>query len=69
MPYKFSQDLPYDVDYDVMGSFLEFYMALLKSTNLRLFKEIGQSYPVISKPASRDNPESLGRSAEDIVAL
>lgn len=45
-PYKFNQRLPFDVDYKVMGTFLEFYRALLKFVNFKLFTDIGLSYPL-----------------------
>ena len=45
-PYKFNQRLPFDVDYKVMGTFLEFYQGLLKFVNYKLFSDIGQQYPI-----------------------
>ncbi len=45
-PYRFNQRLPFDVDYKVMGSFLEFYMNLLKFTNYKLYSDLGLSYPM-----------------------
>lgn len=45
-PYKFSQRLPFDVDYKVMGTFLEFYQALLKFVNFKLFTDVRVPYPV-----------------------
>jgi len=37
--------LPFDVDYKVMSTFLEFYRALLKFVNFKLFTDLGQKYP------------------------
>lgn len=37
-PYQFVQKLPADADYKVMQTFLEFYITLLKFSNLKLFK-------------------------------
>ena len=51
-PYKFNQRLPFDVDYKVMGTFVEFYMALLKFTNYKLFSDLGLPYPVTEYPVS-----------------
>ena len=45
-PYKFNQRLPFDVDYEVMGTFLEFYMALLKFVNFKLFSDCRLPYPL-----------------------
>ena len=45
-PYRFNQRLPFDVDYKVMGSFLEFYMGLLKFTNFKLYSDLGLPYPM-----------------------
>lgn len=45
-PYRFNQRLPFDVDYKIMGTFLEFYQALLKFANFKLFADIGQRYPL-----------------------
>jgi pescadillo len=45
-PYKFNQRLPFDIDYKVMGTFLEFYQGLLKFVNYKLFTDIGVTYPL-----------------------
>lgn len=45
-PYKFNQRLPFDVDYKVMGTFLEFYQGLLKFVNYKLFSDVGLQYPL-----------------------
>ena len=44
-PYQFNQRLPFDVDYKVMSTFLEFYRALLRFVNFKLFTDLGQKYP------------------------
>jgi pescadillo protein len=44
-PYQFNQKLPFDVDYKVMSTFLEFYRALLKFVNFKLYSDLGQKYP------------------------
>lgn len=44
-PYKFAQDLPADVNYSIMMTFLEFYETLMKFTTFRLFSEAGITYP------------------------
>lgn len=45
-PFQFNQRLPFDVDYKVMGTFLEFYIGLLKFVNFKLFSDVGMEYPV-----------------------
>ena len=36
-PYQFNHRLPFDVDYKVMNTFLEFYMALVQFINFKIF--------------------------------
>ena len=45
VPYQFTQHLPFDVDYSIMTTFLEFYHTLLKFINFKLYQEIGMTYP------------------------
>ena len=42
-PYQFNQRLPFDIDYKVMTTFLEFYTALLRFVNHKLFTDLGYS--------------------------
>jgi pescadillo protein len=44
-PYQFNQRLPFDIDYKVMTTFLEFYQALLKFINFKLFSDLAIAYP------------------------
>jgi pescadillo protein len=44
-PYSFNQRLPFDIDYKVIGTFMEFYTALMRFINFKLYKDIGLSYP------------------------
>ena len=44
-PYQFNQRLPFDIDYKVIGTFREFYVALLRFVNFKLYKDLGMSYP------------------------
>lgn len=46
VPYKFNQRLPFDVDYRVMGTFLEFYISLMKFVNFKLFSDLKEEYPL-----------------------
>ncbi|KAJ1558030.1 mRNA-binding ribosome synthesis protein nop7, partial [Cladochytrium tenue] len=45
VPHAFSQDRPHDVDFRVMGTFLEIYETLVRFVNLRLYKELNLVYP------------------------
>ncbi|GAA5800642.1 Pescadillo N-terminus-domain-containing protein [Helicostylum pulchrum] len=45
VPYQFSQDIPTDVDFRVMLTFLEFYRTLVGFVNFRLYNEINMTYP------------------------
>ncbi|CAO3643171.1 unnamed protein product [Cunninghamella blakesleeana] len=45
VPYQFSQDIPSDVDFRVMTTFLEFYTTLMGFVNFRLYNELNMTYP------------------------
>ncbi|KAL2259753.1 hypothetical protein VTK26DRAFT_6457 [Humicola hyalothermophila] len=45
VPYKFNQRVVGDVDFRIMGTFVEFYMTLLGFVNYRLYTSIGLKYP------------------------
>lgn len=45
VPYKFTQRLPFDIDYSVMNNFLEFYIQLLKFINYKLYSDVSIEYP------------------------
>ena len=45
VPYQFTQHLPFDVDYSIMMTFLEFYHTLQKFVNFKLFSELQLFYP------------------------
>ncbi|KAL9131505.1 MAG: hypothetical protein Q9217_000584 [Psora testacea] len=44
-PYKFVQRMTGDVDFRIMGTFVEFYTTLLGFVNFRLYTSIGLVYP------------------------
>lgn len=44
-PYQFNQRLPFDIDYAVIGTFREFYVALLRFVNFKLYHDLGMQYP------------------------
>lgn len=45
VPYKFVQRVTGDVDFRIMGTFVEFYTTLLSFVNFRLYTSIGLVYP------------------------
>ncbi|KAK2752632.1 mRNA-binding ribosome synthesis protein nop7 [Onygenales sp. PD_40] len=45
VPYRFVQRVTGDVDYRIMGTFVEFYTTLLGFVNFRLYTSIGLVYP------------------------
>lgn len=45
VPYRFVQRVTQDVDYRIMGTFVEFYCTLLGFVNYRLYNSIGLVYP------------------------
>jgi len=44
-PYQYPQNLPQDVDFRVMLTFLEFYETLMKFVNYKLFSNMDLKYP------------------------
>jgi len=46
-PFKYPPNLPIDVDYRVMSTFLDFYIILMKFINYKLYTSIGLVYPPI----------------------
>lgn len=45
VPYKFSQQVPTDVDFRIMLTFLEFHQTFVGFVNYRLYTELGLVYP------------------------
>ncbi|KAI9105988.1 Pescadillo N-terminus-domain-containing protein [Phlyctochytrium arcticum] len=45
VPYKFSQHVPSDVDFRVMGTFLELYEHLVSFVNFKLYSDANLLYP------------------------
>ncbi len=41
VPFKYPTDLPIDVDYRVMVTFLDFYLVMLKFVNFKLYSMLG----------------------------
>ena len=60
VPYKFNQRVTGDVDFRIMGTFVEFYQTLLGFVNYRLFSSIGLVYPPKFDKDSDDKGAELG---------
>jgi pescadillo protein len=53
-PYQFNQRLPFNIDFKVMTTFLEFYLALLKFVNHKLFADLGLTPSAVLESAYLD---------------
>ncbi|KAI0178964.1 Pescadillo N-terminus-domain-containing protein [Hypoxylon sp. FL1284] len=60
VPYKFNQRVVGDVDFRIMGTFVEFYMTLLGFVNFRLYTSVGLKYPPKFDQAKDDEAGELG---------
>lgn len=60
VPYKFNQRVTGDVDFRIMGTFVEFYQTLLGFVNFRLYTSIGLVYPPKFNKDSDDQGAELG---------
>ncbi|XXH05452.1 hypothetical protein Hte_011879 [Hypoxylon texense] len=60
VPYKFNQRVVGDVDFRIMGTFVEFYMTLLGFVNFRLYTSVGLKYPPKFDQAMDDEAAELG---------
>lgn len=60
VPYKFKQNLAGDIDFRIMGTFVEFYMTLLGFVNFRLYTSAGLKYPPKFDAAKDDDAAELG---------
>lgn len=60
VPYKFVQRVTGDVDFRIMGTFVEFYTTLLGFVNFRLYTSIGLVYPPKFSQGSDDKGGELG---------
>ncbi|TDZ27520.1 Pescadillo-like protein [Colletotrichum sidae] len=59
-PYKFNQRVVGDVDFRIMGTFVEFYMTLLGFINFRLYTSLGLKYPPKFDQTKDDQAGELG---------
>ncbi|PHH63319.1 hypothetical protein CDD81_6093 [Ophiocordyceps australis] len=60
VPYKFNQRIVGDIDFRIMGTFVEFYMTLLGFVNFRLYTSIGLKYPPKFDVSKAENAAELG---------
>ena len=60
VPYKFVQRVTADVDFRIMGTFVEFYTTLLGFVNFRLYTSIGLVYPPKFNRKSDEQGAELG---------
>lgn len=60
VPYKFVQRVTGDVDFRIMGTFVEFYVTLLGFVNFRLYHSIGLIYPPRFDAKSDEQGGELG---------
>lgn len=60
VPYKFVQRVTGDVDFRIMGTFVEFYTTLLGFVNFRLYTSIGLVYPPKFNASSDERGGELG---------
>jgi pescadillo len=60
VPYKFVQRTDGDIDFRIMGTFIEFYTTLLGFVNYRLYTSIGLVYPPKFDEASDEKGGELG---------
>jgi len=61
-PHQFAQDLPLEVDFRVMLTFLEFYRTLVKFANFKLYADLGLAYPPTKEFTKAD-------AAADVASL
>ena len=60
VPYKFNQRVTGDVDFRIMGTFVEFYQTLLGFVNFRLYTSVGLVYPPKFDKSRDDQGAELG---------
>ncbi|EAQ93718.1 hypothetical protein CHGG_01953 [Chaetomium globosum CBS 148.51] len=69
VPYKFNQRVVGDVDFRIMGTFVEFYMTLLGFVNYRLYTAVGLKYPPKFDQLKDDQGAELGAFALEGVNI
>ncbi|KAK3299927.1 Pescadillo N-terminus-domain-containing protein [Chaetomium fimeti] len=69
VPYKFNQRVVGDIDFRIMGTFVEFYMTLLGFVNYRLYTAVGLKYPPKFDQLKDDQGAELGAFALEGVNI
>ncbi|KAK3329091.1 Pescadillo N-terminus-domain-containing protein [Apodospora peruviana] len=69
VPYKFNQRIVGDIDFRIMGTFVEFYMTLLGFVNYRLYTSVGLKYPPKFDQLKDDQGGELGAFALEGINL
>ncbi len=59
-PYQFSQEIPHDVDFKVMATFLELHETLLSFVNYKLYSDLNLVYPPQLDVSRQDANAGLG---------
>ncbi|KAK8132906.1 Pescadillo N-terminus-domain-containing protein [Apiospora kogelbergensis] len=60
VPYKFNQRVVGDIDFRIMGTFVQFYMTLLKFINFKLYSSVGLVYPPKFDQSRDESAAELG---------
>ncbi|KAK7983756.1 hypothetical protein PG989_011158 [Apiospora arundinis] len=60
VPYKFNQRVVGDIDFRIMGTFVQFYMTLLKFINFKLYSSVGLVYPAKFDQSRDESAAELG---------
>ncbi|KAK7984877.1 hypothetical protein PG988_002499 [Apiospora saccharicola] len=60
VPYKFNQRVVGDIDFRIMGTFVQFYMTLLKFINFKLYSGVGLVYPPKFDQSRDESAAELG---------
>ena len=69
VPYKFVQNATGDVDFRIMGTFIEFYTTLLGFVNFRLYSSLGLVYPPRFSTDEEDRGAELGAFSIENLSL
>ncbi|KAI7831010.1 Pescadillo N-terminus-domain-containing protein, partial [Kickxella alabastrina] len=67
VPYQFSQNVPREVDFQVMSTFLQFYRTLLGFVNYRLYTTSNLAYPPKDNAAGLGSLRIESKRVEDLI--
>ncbi|KAL6932773.1 hypothetical protein ACO0OL_004268 [Hanseniaspora opuntiae] len=75
IPYKFPENMPTDIDFKIMLTFLEFYSTLLHFVMYKLYTDSGYVYPptiksyqLVAKNEDEENSQKINVSKEELDA-